>query len=215
VLQLQTPEGETIQKTLRELRKVPIGFDFGMGHVHVESTDFQPDPEYTPSQFDRLCGGIRAASMVLYNWVFWPILAIGIVVFIISALAYWKHAIWNVCFMMALVCWGLAYVRTTLLLLIDSSTFSALHPFYLAPAYFMLVSGAVLSIAAFVQLSPFRIRSPQSQMPSVVEIEELLVIDHGPEDQGAHRECGEHEQLKSHAAAKIQSAAQPRERHPQ
>jgi hypothetical protein len=153
VLQLQTPEGETIQKTLGELRKAPIGFDFGTGHVHVDSTDFQPDPEYTPSKFDRLCGHIRNAVMISYSWVFLPILAIGFIAFLVSALVYWKRAVWNICFVMALVCWGLAYMRTTLLLLIDSSSFPAFNPFYLAPAYFMLVSGAVLSIAALLQLS--------------------------------------------------------------
>ena len=161
VLQLRTPEGETIEKTLAELRKAPIGFDFGDGHVHVDSASSEPDPQYTRSLFDRLCGHIRNAVMVSYRWVFQPILAIGFVAFIVSALVFWKRAMWNVCFMMALVCWGLAYARTTLFLLIDSTSFPAIHAFYLAPAYFMLVSGAVLSIAAWCQLSQSSRRAPQ------------------------------------------------------
>jgi hypothetical protein len=153
VLQLRTPEGETLQKTLAELRKAPIDFDFGKGHFHIDSSDFQPDPEYTPSPFDRLCDNIRNAVMIAYNWVFLPILTIGLIAFLVSTLVFWKRTIWNVCFVMALVCWGLAFERTTLLLLIDSSSFPALFANYLAPAYFMLVSGAVLSIAALLQLS--------------------------------------------------------------
>jgi hypothetical protein len=153
VLQLRTPEGDTLQKTLAELRKAPIDFDLGKGHLHIDNSDFQPDPEYTPSPFDRLCGNIRKAVMIAYNWVFWPILTIGLIAFLVSALVFWKRTIWNVCFVMALVCWGLAFERTTLLLLIDSSSFPALFVSYLAPAYFMLVSGAVLSISALLQLS--------------------------------------------------------------
>ena len=153
MLQLRTPEGETVQKTLAELRKAPIDFDFGKGHFHIDSSDFQPDPEYTPSPFDRLCGNIRNAVMIAYNWVFWPILTIGLIAFLVSVLVFWKRTIWNVCFVMALVCWWLAFERTTRLLLIDSSSFPALFASYLAPAYFMLVSGAVLSIAALLQLS--------------------------------------------------------------
>ena len=153
VLQLQTPEGEAIQKTLAELRKTPIDFYLGKGHVHIESTDYQPNPEYTPSRVDRLCGHIRNAVMISYSWVFQPILAIGFIAFLVSAFVFWRRAIWNVCFVMALVCWGLAYERTTILLLIDSTSFRALQAAYLGPAYFLLISGAVLSIAAWFQLS--------------------------------------------------------------
>jgi hypothetical protein len=153
LLQLRTPEGDAIQKKLAELQKAPVDFDFGNGHFHIDSSDFQLDPEYTLSPFDRLCGSIRDAIMISYNWVFWPILTIGLIAFLVSALLFWKRMIWNICFVMALVCWGLAFERTTLLLLVDSSSFPALFASYLAPAYFMLVSGAVLSIAALLQLS--------------------------------------------------------------
>ena len=153
LLQLRTPDGEAIQSALAELRKTPIDLYLGKGRVHIESTDYQPNPEYTPSRFDGLCGHIRRTVMISYSWVFQLILAIGFIAFLVSAFVYWKRAIWNVCFVMTLVCWGLAYERTTLLLLIDSTSFPALHPNYLAPTYFLLISGAVLSIAAWFQLS--------------------------------------------------------------
>jgi hypothetical protein len=153
VLQFQTPEGETIRSTFAELRKPPIDFHLGKGRVHIDITNFQPIPEYTPSRFDRLCGYIRNDVLTSYNWVFRPILAIGLIAFLVSALIFWKRAIWNICFVMALVCWELACGLTTLILLIDSTSFPALRPSYLAPTYFMLVSGAVLSIAAWFQLA--------------------------------------------------------------
>jgi hypothetical protein len=149
---LRTPEGVTIQKIFAELRKTPIVFNLDNGQFYIDKTDFQPDPEYTPTLFDRLCGDIRKAVMVSYSWIFLPILAIGLIAFLASILVFWRKAMWNVCFVMALVCWGLAFERTTLLILIASSSFPALLHSYLAPAYFMLVSGAVLSIAALLQL---------------------------------------------------------------
>ena len=124
----RTPEGEAIQSTLAELRKTPIDLYLGKGRFHIESTDYQPNPETTPSRFDRLCGHIRNAVMISYNWVFRPILAIGLTAFLVSAFVFWKRAIWNVCFVMALVCWGLAYERTTLLLLIDFDVVSGVVP---------------------------------------------------------------------------------------
>lgn len=153
VLRLRTRDGETIEKSFAELRKTPIGFDLGDGHVFIDVADFQPDPKYTPSRFDGLCAQIRKAVMVSYSWFFQPILAAGLIAFFYSALVFWKTAIWNVCFVMALVCWGLVYERTTLLLLIDATSFPAVQAFYLAPAYYLLVSGAVLSMAAWYQLS--------------------------------------------------------------
>ena len=161
VLRFRTSEDEAIDKTLEELREAPIGFDLGGGRVFIDTAGFQPDPEYTPSPFDGLCVQIRNATMISYSWLFLPILVFGSIIFLYSALVFWKRAIWNVCFMMALVCWGLAYARTTLLLLIDLTSFPAFNAFYLAPAYFMLVSGAVLSIAAWIQLSQSSRRAPQ------------------------------------------------------
>jgi hypothetical protein len=151
VLVLRTPEGVTIQKTFAELRKAPIGFNFGKGYLYIDSTEL--DPESTPTRVDRLCLQIRNVVNMSYSLLFLPILAIGLIAFLVSALVFWKRAIWNVCFVMAVVCWGLAFERVTLLILIDSTSFLALIQLYLSPAYFMLVSGAVLSIAALLQLS--------------------------------------------------------------
>lgn len=152
LLILRTPEGNTTQRTLAELRNAPIDLNLGKGRVRIDSVDFQKDPEYAPSPFDRLCGQIRNAVMIYYKWILWPTLMTGLMAFLISALVFWRRSVWNLCFVMALVCWGLAFERTTLLLLIDSTSFPALNSVYLGPAYYILVCGAVLSIAAWLQL---------------------------------------------------------------
>ena len=47
----------------------------------------------------------------------------------------------------------LVAMRVGLVILIDVTSFPALNPFYLAPAYFLLVSAAVLSCAAWLEVS--------------------------------------------------------------
>jgi hypothetical protein len=153
VAHFRAPEGDIIQLTLRDFRTAPFEIWLGKGKFHVERTSYQPDPDYARSRLDEFCRQIRDLVMTYYSWLFLPILTIGVISFLVSGLRYWRKAVWNVCFLMALVGWGLAFERTTLLLLIDSSSFPALNPFYLSPAYFMLVSGAVFSIAALLQLA--------------------------------------------------------------
>jgi len=153
VLELRTPEGEIAHKTLAELRKGSMGFDLGTGHIQIESANVQPKLEYALTPLDRICDRIRVAVIASYSWFFLPFLAVGLIAFAISTFAYWKQVIWNVPYVMALVCWGLAIARTTLLVVVDATTFPALYPFYLGPAYYMLVSASILSIAAFIQLT--------------------------------------------------------------
>ena len=97
-------------------------------------------------------GRVRDLIAAYYNWIFLPILVVGVVSFLVSALVFWKRAVWNVCFVVAFVSWFLVVERTTLLILIDATSFTALRVNYLSPCYFLLVSGAVLSIAALLQV---------------------------------------------------------------
>ncbi|MHB8270359.1 hypothetical protein [Bradyrhizobium sp.] len=59
----------------------------------------------------------------------------------------------NICYVVALVSWVLVFARTSVLVLIDVTSFPALNQTYLAPAYFLLMSGAVLSCAALLNLA--------------------------------------------------------------
>jgi len=47
----------------------------------------------------------------------------------------------------------LSFIRITLLVIIEATWFPALEFLYLAPVYFLSISGAFLSIAAWAQLS--------------------------------------------------------------
>ena len=116
-LQLNTSNGSEIALA-RDLRflNYPL-YTRSVEMPTLDRTDRQPDLEGALSRFDRLCGQIRNAIAISYSSIFLPILAIGFVAFLVSALVFWKRAIWNVCFIMTFVCWALAFERTTLLIL--------------------------------------------------------------------------------------------------
>jgi hypothetical protein len=88
---------------------------------------------------------------------------------------YWRIVMLNTCYVVALVSWALVFARASLLILIDATSFSALNVTYLAPAYFLLMSGAVLSCAALLNLA-----RPGAKFP-----ENGRVI--GPENGTGHR----------------------------
>src|SRR6185503_450344 len=87
-----------------------------------------------------------------YHRVLIPILALGAVAFLAATLLYWRVALSNICFILALGAWLLVVTRVLLLSLIDATSFPALTVPYLSPAYFMAASGSVLSLAAFLGL---------------------------------------------------------------
>jgi hypothetical protein len=154
VLQIETPEGEKAEKTLGEIRNGAPDIHVGSGNVHVDSTELASDPlALAPTRIDVYCNRVRTFLMTHYSWLSVPALVLGALSFLISIVLYWRTAMSNVCFLMAAVCWLLVFVRCSLMVLIDATSFPALVGFYLAPAYFLLMSGAVLSCAALLNLA--------------------------------------------------------------
>jgi len=152
VLQLETPHGEHVEKKLVEFRGGRVGFSLGAGHVHVDSTDAQLNPMYTRTRLEEMCNRIRVAVLAHYNLLFMPVLVLGALGFAAATLSYRKGAVWNTCYILALACWMLAFLRVSLLVLIDVTSFPAVNGLYLAPAYLPFVAGAVLSCAAWLQI---------------------------------------------------------------
>jgi hypothetical protein len=38
-MRFELPDGDGIKMSLSELQRAPIGFDIGLGHIHVDSTE--------------------------------------------------------------------------------------------------------------------------------------------------------------------------------
>jgi hypothetical protein len=103
-------------------------------------------PGYPLNAVDYVPGAVFLARLV-------PALLLGVIAFAISSVTYWRSALRNVCYVLALVSWILVLSRVGLLLLTAATSLPALMVHYMAPAYFMMVSGAVFSCAAWLQLS--------------------------------------------------------------
>jgi hypothetical protein len=153
MMTFQTESGAKVEQSLAQLRPALIGFDFGgSAHLIIESVAMQPNPAYVSTRFDELCRRIREAVMTNYRFLSFPIYGFGAIAFAAATVIYRRRALGNICYVLALASWLLVFTRTSLLILIDATTFPALFPFYLAPAYFLLISASVLSLAALLQL---------------------------------------------------------------
>jgi hypothetical protein len=152
VLQIETPEGQKVEKTLGEVRNGAVNIGVGGGTVHIDSTEISSDSS-APTKIEMFCNILRMAILSHYFWLSIPTLIAGMLSFLVATVLYWRIVMLNMCYVMALVSWLLVFVRTSLLILIDATSFPALYGFYLAPAYFLLMSGAVLSSAALLNLA--------------------------------------------------------------
>jgi len=160
VLQVRTLEGEEFETTLGALGTGLIAFKLGKAHFQIESTTARaPYDPLLPTAADRFTERIRVAIVSHYEFVFIPTLILGVIAFLAATVFHWRKATWNVCYMFALAFWLLVFSRATLLILIAVTSFPALGHAYFAPAYFMAIAGAVFSLAAWLQLSGFGLRS--------------------------------------------------------
>jgi hypothetical protein len=152
VVQVETPDGSKGEKTLGEIRNGHTNILVGGGTVHVDSTELAFDP-FAPTRLEKLCNQFREFVLSKYFWLSLPTLIVGVFSFLVATTLYWRTALLNVSYLMALVCWLLAFLRTSLLVLIDATAFPALANAYLAPAYFLMISAAILSCAALLNLA--------------------------------------------------------------
>ena len=151
-LELHSQDDEIIQKKLSEFRHSPISFDVGKGHIHIENT-ITVDSAGTTQLIDVASGRVRQAVLKYYAYVLMPILVLGAILFMVTSLLYWRRMLGNVSYTIALCSWVLIVVRVSLIVLVAATSFPALYPHYLWPAQLLLVTGALFSLAAWLQLS--------------------------------------------------------------
>jgi hypothetical protein len=153
VLEIETPEGQKVEKTLGEIRAATAAdIGVGGGTVHIESTETSVDV-FMPTRIDEFCNNLRKRILSNYSWLSVPTVIAGLLSFFVATVLYWRIVMLNICYVVALVSWVLVFSRTSMLVLIDATSFPALNQTYLAPAYFVLMSGAVLSCAALFNLA--------------------------------------------------------------
>ena len=149
ILQIETADGERLEKKFAELAATPLAFPIGNATFYVDTITVQ---EVELTRAEATASRLRTAVFTGYKYVLIPVIALGAIAFIVSTLVYWKPAFWNVCFVLASAFWLLVLSRVALLSLIELTSFRALNPNYMAPAHYMLICAAIFSGAALLQL---------------------------------------------------------------
>jgi hypothetical protein len=151
MLQVGNAQGDTASKTFAELRNNQ-NLRIGGGTLRIDDFASAANVSDDASPAEVAAQWLRDAIFKLYKFFYVPALLVGFACFVVATLDYGRRAIANTCYLMALVSWLLVLSRVGLLLLIAATSLPALAVHYMAPAYFLLVSGAVFSCAALIQL---------------------------------------------------------------
>lgn len=126
-----------------------VGLLLGAGTFQFDEV-INPPP---PSRRAAVSARVRAFVAGWYSVLLGPLFATGLIAFAVATIRYFRSAFANACYLIALALWVLVFARVTLLVLIASTSFPALIPLYLAPAYFLLIGAVVFSLGALVQLA--------------------------------------------------------------
>jgi hypothetical protein len=154
-IELQTEKGERAEISFGQLAKSPLAVPVGAATFFVEKVGFAAETR-PPTALGNAALRLRTAVLVAYPYILIPLVAFGAIAFAVATVLYWKHALWNVCYVVASASWLLVLSRVAILLLIGLTSFPALKLGYMAPAQAMLACAAVLSCAAWYQLTGLR-----------------------------------------------------------
>ncbi len=163
-LHLESESGAKAELTFAQLGTAPAAFPVGRGTLFVDEAVFRGSGQ-VPTRLDRATNVALGFVFGGYRVLLIAVAALGAIAFLATSLLYWRRALWDPCYVFALVCWILVLSRMGLLILIDLTSFPPLIPRYVAPAYYLLASAAVLSGAAWLQLS--KARSPSTDKDAV------------------------------------------------
>jgi hypothetical protein len=163
-LELESESGAKAELTFAQLGTAPATFPLGKGTFFVDEAVFRGKGQEL-TRIDLFSNRVLGWVFKGYRFLLLPVAAIGAVAFLATSLLYWRRALWNACFLFAVSCWILVLSRMGLLILIDLTSFPPLIPLYVAPAYYLLASAAVLSCAAWLQLS--KVTSPSTHKDAV------------------------------------------------
>jgi len=161
VLRFENPEGIRVEKSLDELRRAPAGLDLGRGRVHIDIAEVRDNDYLSPTRAENIARKIREWAVTSYNYLFLPVLAAGIVTFLLSTVLHLKRGLFNPCYVLAAALWAAILTRATMLVIVEATWIPPIfsgHSPYLTSLYFVIVAAAVMSISAWVQLRATHVR---------------------------------------------------------
>jgi len=153
IVLFQGADGSIAERTLANLRSGD-GFQVGEAWIRIdfaESASAAPQRSTTPSAQEEWANIARVGIASNYQYIALPTFAAGVLAFAVTAICLLRTALASLTFLLAMTCWLGVIIRVGLLLLVDVTSFPALSPQYLAPAYYLLVAASVLSCAALLK----------------------------------------------------------------
>jgi hypothetical protein len=132
--------------------------DAANGDIRFDAASSGLTELFQPQRPNAISYRLREIVMRNFDFARVPLLIVGILA-TLACLIWWRAALLNPAYLVALTMWALAASRILLIALMDATLFSTINPVYLAPADFVLSAAAILSIAAWLQLKGRRVLS--------------------------------------------------------
>jgi len=148
-LLLKTQSGKMVEKRVSELMRTPISFDLGGGQLMVDhAISTNRSTNLTVPQ--AAARGIRKVALTAAPVIETVVLLFGALAFVLVGIFY-RMAIRNICFILALACWTFAASRVVLIVVLNEIWAVFLGSSYLMPTHFLLIGASILSCGAAVQ----------------------------------------------------------------
>ena len=168
VLSLTTDDGEKTDLKLGSVLPPDPDLTTDDGHFHFDPATASEGGSSRRAATARVASDVRLAVLRFYSFLSVPILAIGLVAFAFTTIAFFPRLMESVVYVIAASSWIFVLSRAGLLMLIQvtSTPVGIMTPFYMAPATFQLICAAVLSIAAWLDLASLRKTRRRSPRPA-------------------------------------------------
>jgi hypothetical protein len=149
VLRLAGDDGNAVERALSEV--TPTGLRLGNGTIQFDAAGTELSELFPPEQLHAISHGVRDLVMRNFEFLRVPLLIVGLVA-VLGCLVWWRDALLNAAYVLGMAMWALAASRILLIALLDATFVTTITPVYLAPSGFAMTAGAVMSIAAWLQL---------------------------------------------------------------
>jgi len=149
VLRIAADNGAAVEKPLAEI--TPGNVVLGDGHINFDAAGSELRQLFPPEPRQVISYSIREFVMRNFEFARVPLLVLGLIA-AFACLIRWREALLNPVYVLGVTMWTLAASRILLIALLDATFVTTINPVYLAPTGFAMSAGAILSIAAWLQV---------------------------------------------------------------
>jgi hypothetical protein len=164
VLRVSTDGGPVLEKPFADIAPGPI--PIGDGSIFFDVAGSELSPLYQPDRVNRISYRLREIVLRWFDFIRIPLLIVGLVA-AFGCLRYWRDALRHPAYVLGIAMWALAASRIFIISLLDATFVTTVNPVYLGPTGFVLTAGAVLWIAAWIELRRGAARTAALSAPAV------------------------------------------------